>query len=101
VSVFIIVLLYPLLSILKLALVVVNNNKADEPDIGDIGPVGVKLAVYFATPLSQWKLVILPLKAFADVPDAEFPMVIEPVDVRLTLLILVDPNCTPLRYTFN
>jgi hypothetical protein len=95
-------LLYPLLSVDKLALVLINNNKAEEPDIGVIGDVeGVKLAVYFATPFTQWKLVILPLYASDAKPDTLFPTLIIFVVVKLVELDAADPNCTPLRYTFK
>jgi hypothetical protein len=84
-----------------LALVDANSNNPVDPEIGDKGPVGVKLPVYLATPFTQWKFVILPLNASEANPDDLFPIFIGLVDVKLVVLVADDPICTPLRYTFR
>ena len=75
-----------------LALVAANINNPVDPEIGDNGPVGVKLPEYLATPFNQWKFVILPINASdANLPGFLLPMLIGFVDVKLVVDVPDDP----------
>jgi hypothetical protein len=75
-----------------LALVSANINNPVEPEIGDNGPVGVKLPEYLATPFNQWKFVILPINASDAAPEFLLPMLIGFVDVKLVVTVVDDPS---------